>query len=523
MPLAKQYNRRTIYPEGVYVTGAPIRATHKREQAPMIMTKNSNIMHKTMIHIKACNLVSSEAERRRDPDYVKDKRTRFGRDLYREDLQYLNRFSDYGLGSKYHLAEIRDMMAQRYTEVHGQRPKIEPQAVRRKDGTSCLREGWAPIREGVLIISPNTTMHDLANLAVQIYARFGLKALSIDIHRDEGHWDDQGEWRTNQHAHMVFDAFDWNTAKTRKLSRKDMADLQTMTAIVLGMERGTPSSKRHLDVLEYRHRAMREQTTRLRKRVEEEDERLKRLETKIKGLTSMISNLQRDKAKIEDELDKLRDEIAHGQKRISYDNERRNELRKELKEIENSISDKTSKLESAEVRLEELKKSISSNETDLLIQKYQIKSGEVTIKRAEMAREALLTLNEEINKAEAEFVNKGTLVASYEALRRIEQDMPDIMAYVNAKSWDYEGTLPDKIEPGFAKMVMPLAGALMMLPMGGIIEAVSGGGGSSSDLRWDGKNPGEDDDAYRTRCIDMAISHTSSKGPVAVKRIQRRR
>lgn len=36
------------------------------------------------------------------------------------------------------------------------------------------------------------------------------------------------------------------------------------------------------------------------------------------------------------------------------------------------------------------------------------------------------------------------------------------------------------------------------------IPTSGGGGGSASDLRWDGRNPNEEEDAYRRRCLLQA-------------------
>ena len=52
--------------------------------------------------------------------------------------------------------------------------------------------------------------------------------------------------------------------------------------------------------------------------------------------------------------------------------------------------------------------------------------------------------------------------------------------------------------PGMRQDIIAVAEALMG---GKPIPSVGGGGGSSSDLRWDGRNPGEEEEYYRFRCM----------------------
>lgn len=110
-----------------------------------------------------------------------------------------------------------------------------------------------PIREGVLLISEHHTAEHLKKLATSIEERFGIKTIQGYCHKDEGHKDKiTQEWKPNYHAHMVFDWTDHNTGKSIKMSRDDMAELQTLVADSLGLERGVNSSKQHLNAIQYK-------------------------------------------------------------------------------------------------------------------------------------------------------------------------------------------------------------------------------------------------------------------------------
>lgn len=58
--------------------------------------------------------------------------------------------------------------------------------------------------------------------------------------------------------------------------------------------------------------------------------------------------------------------------------------------------------------------------------------------------------------------------------------------------------------PSLRSKVFAIADALA----GGVPVTISSGGGggnSDSDLRWDGRKPGEEEDTYRRRCLMFAI------------------
>ena len=110
-----------------------------------------------------------------------------------------------------------------------------------------------PIREGVLLIGQHHTADDLKRLAVRIEEKFGIKTIQGYCHKDEGHHDKiSGEWKPNLHAHMVFDWTDHATGKSIKMNRDDMAELQTIVAQELNLERGVSSNKEHLNAIQYK-------------------------------------------------------------------------------------------------------------------------------------------------------------------------------------------------------------------------------------------------------------------------------
>jgi len=102
----------------------------------------------------------------------------------------------------------------------------------------------APIREGVIVIKQETTMQELQQFATVCKERFGIEAFQIHIHKDEGYMNAK-QWTPNLHAHVVFDWTQPN-GKSVRLSRDDMAELQTIASEALGMERGVSSDPQTL-------------------------------------------------------------------------------------------------------------------------------------------------------------------------------------------------------------------------------------------------------------------------------------
>ena len=123
-----------------------------------------------------------------------------------------------------------------------------------------------PIREGVVVIQQSTTMEDLHRLADAYRDRLGVEVFQIAIHRDEGYQNSK-EWKPNLHAHLVFDWTNHETGKSVKLNRQKMAEMQTITAEVLGMERGKSSEKKHLTAQQYKAEAEAQRAEQLQEQV----------------------------------------------------------------------------------------------------------------------------------------------------------------------------------------------------------------------------------------------------------------
>lgn len=121
-----------------------------------------------------------------------------------------------------------------------------------------LQKNATPIREGVLLFEDHHDIDDMHRVKDAIYERFGIQTFQIYMHRDEGHFDEDEEWKPNLHAHFLFNWTDEKTGKMIAMNRKDMSELQTVVAATLGMERGKQSEKVRLSAMEYKVQKLKE-------------------------------------------------------------------------------------------------------------------------------------------------------------------------------------------------------------------------------------------------------------------------
>ena len=133
-----------------------------------------------------------------------------------------------------------------------------------KNGKIIKVAGCSPIREGVLLVRPDTTLADVRRFGEECQKRWGITPLQIFLHKDEGHWlngqpdpEDRESFKVserwfkpNYHAHIVFDWMNHDTGKSRKLNDDDMMQMQTLASDILLMERGKSKAvtgKEHLE------------------------------------------------------------------------------------------------------------------------------------------------------------------------------------------------------------------------------------------------------------------------------------
>ena len=217
---------------------------------------------KSSIHIKPCNVASSEAHNRRTAEYMRNigkSKVYVVSELSANNEQWIN--PDFGSPElQAHYEDIKRMVK----EKTGRAMQEKERERKGKNGKIIKVAGCSPIREGVLLIRPDTTLADVHKFGEECQKRWGITPLQIFLHKDEGHWlngqpapEDResfevgGRWfKPNYHAHIVFDWMNHDTGKSRKLNDDDMMQMQTLASDILLMERGKSKAvtgKEHLE------------------------------------------------------------------------------------------------------------------------------------------------------------------------------------------------------------------------------------------------------------------------------------
>ena len=217
---------------------------------------------KSSIHIKPCNIASSEAHNRRTAEYMRhigESRIYVVPELSTDNEQWIN--PDFGSPDlRMHYDNIRQMVK----EKTGRAMQEKERERKGKNGKIVKIAGCSPIREGVLLVRSDTTLADVRKFGEECQRRWGITPLQIFLHKDEGHWlngqpeaEDRESFKVgdrwfkpNYHAHIVFDWMNHDTGKSCKLNDDDMMEMQTLASEILSMERGqskAETGKEHLE------------------------------------------------------------------------------------------------------------------------------------------------------------------------------------------------------------------------------------------------------------------------------------
>ena len=211
---------------------------------------------KTSVNIKPCNIGSSEAHNRRTTEYLANiRKEKF---YIRTDLMAGNETwvsPDFGEAT---LTDRYNQIASMVKEKTGRAMQTKDrERVNKKTGKVTIFRGSTPLKEGVVVIKESTTMEQLQRFCKVCNERWGVTALQVFIHRDEGHYGipgDNATWKPNLHAHIVWDWMNHDTGKSYKLDEKAMSEMQTVLAECLDMERGTSkeiTGKEHLERMDF--------------------------------------------------------------------------------------------------------------------------------------------------------------------------------------------------------------------------------------------------------------------------------
>lgn len=264
---------------------------------------------KSSIHIKPCNIKSSEAHNRRTAEYMRnigESRIYIVSEFSTDNEQWINP----GFGSpdlQMHYDNIKQMVK----EKTGRAMQEKERERKGKNGKIIKVAGCSPIREGVLLIKADTTLADVKKFGEECQRRWGITPLQIFLHKDEGHWlsgqpDAENKesfqvgekwFKPNYHAHIVFDWMNHDTGKSQKLNDDDMMEMQTLASDILSMQRGQSKSETGKEHLERNDFIIEKQRTELQRIDEAKRHKEQQVSLAEQELRQVKSEIRTDKLK----------------------------------------------------------------------------------------------------------------------------------------------------------------------------------------------------------------------------------
>ncbi|MDO4934052.1 MAG: recombinase, partial [Prevotella sp.] len=287
-----------------------------------------------------------------------------------------------------------------------------------------------------------------------------------------------------------------------------------------GLERGDSVEGRNIRHLD-KHEFYREQL---------------KLEKAIKGLTTMKENLESAIARLQDEIQTVRCRISDRKITLHEADSKVHRLENEISSLQEKLLDKTGKLQEKQQELNRLMKDVGNVRqiiTPFKNHRIGFTAPQITEvpptfgrekwvgkqnKRIETEFDKAVAEVERLYMAEAERQVKAAgqnLLVDYKELHLYRNENGQLRQYIrdiaeeNGKLNETLCGLLDVLAiPDFREKFFAITDALIG---GHPIPVSSGGGGDTSDLRWDGRNPDEDEQNYRRRCMISAAGIVKSE------------
>lgn len=155
--------------------------------------------------------------------------------------------------------------------------------------------------EAVVNLDEKHNLTDVKKVADFIQQKYHIQTCSIALHHDEGYKDKDGTVKYNHHAHICFLTMDNGISTMRKIRSKELRQMQTDVAQLLGLERGKENSKAtRLDHKQYREKA---------KELAEVEQKQKQAEAVLQLVEPTLQRNKEEKEQLHGTVKQLQDEI----------------------------------------------------------------------------------------------------------------------------------------------------------------------------------------------------------------------
>lgn len=302
----------------------------------------------------------------------------------------------------------------------------------------------------------------------------------------------------NYHAHLVVDCLDHNTGRTNKLSAEDMSlkGIQRIVAEALDMECGVAkevTGSEHRDQWQQREFAA--------------SNNYKLLQTKIKGLSTMIANFEAMKSNIIFEIEGLRRQAQEG--RITQDEMTRNidQLQMKLDEVEGKLKEKNESLEKATQQLSEItqrKDKVAHQMSEMATRREKAEEDYHALQRA---------INKDLPKLEERTLSELSATGYDLVVEEAQKIVNQLTAFCDQLDYkEDQERLTNILDGSFLEDIAEkgddIVAVAAALSIGFVQQAMTyaenhGGGGSSPGSGW-GRDADDDDEKWRRKCFHMA-------------------
>ena len=231
----------------------------------------------------------------------------------------------------------------------------------------------------------------------------------------------------------------------------------------------------------------------------------------------MIRKLEREMLAGRNRLKEIDEALASGKITLDKYEVRKADIQKLIAEYQEKLEDKSNKLHAKEHELDQLTKDAAKARY-----KVDFTPPQITEKVPLFGTDKWIERqNRSISKQFTEIVLKIESLYRNDAARQVEAAQNNVLADYgelyqlrreNKTLSDTNENLESELNALLDQLAIPLARNMIFsvadaLISGQPIPISSGGGGgnSDSDLRWDGRKPDEEEEAYRRRCLKTAI------------------
>ena len=252
----------------------------------------------------------------------------------------------------------------------------------------------------------------------------------------------------------------------------------------------------------------------------------KQAEKAVKGLQTMIRKLEREMLADRNRLKEIDEALASGKITLDRYEEQKADIQKLITEYQEKLEDKSNKLHAKEHELEQLTKDAAkarsviqpfrNHKVDFtppqITEKVPLFGTDKWVERQN--RLIAKQFTEIVRKVESLYRNDAArqveatqrnVLADYGELYQLRKEVKTLIENNDGLKSTLETMLDQLANPSLRSKIFAIADALAGGTPAAISSGGGGGGNSDSDLRWDGRRPDEEEEAYRKRCLKTAI------------------